>query len=74
MTINDFVNETMIIPALKLAARQHLNAYDSLIGDLSCGRSLGEHIRPEAAVHKEKFNAVMDRLARIDPECSEFRL
>jgi hypothetical protein len=62
------------ISRLKLKARGHYIAYQQTLAGLDCGSSLGEVIRPQAAIHREAFNRTMDDLAKIDPNAPTQRL
>jgi hypothetical protein len=62
------------INQLKKAARHHYEAYRAATSHLDCGATLAEHIRPDAAKHKDAFNNTMDELAKLDPSAPAFRL
>jgi len=64
----------LTVQFLKLRARHHLLKYRDLTEGLSCGRTLAEEIRPQAHLHKLKFNMIMNRLGSMDPSCPAARL
>ena len=72
--LNSFVRESVTIPALKMAAREHYLAYEKAVGGMACGRALAEHISNDAVTHKAKFNKIMGKLAELDPNCPSIRL
>lgn len=72
--LRECMQQMLMIPALKLEARKHYEAYEKVVGEMTCGRSLAKHISVEAARHSEAFNAAMERLSAIDGNCPKFRL
>lgn len=72
--LQDYMRELLTIPALKLAAKKHYEAYEKATCGMSCGKALAEHICSTVTTHKLAFNATMDKLAKIDPSCPGFRL
>lgn len=62
------------IRALKWKARQAYEEYHRELGGMSCGRALGEEINSRLYAAKVKFNATMEKLAKLDPKCPKERL
>jgi len=54
---------------LKRKARKYYIDYHKKFNNYSCGGNLAETISPELKKLKDKFNATLDELAKIDPEC-----
>ena len=58
---------------LKRKARRYLENYRYQYDDMNCGAALGAFIR--GGINWAKlFNATLDQLAEIDPECPTKRL
>jgi hypothetical protein len=65
---------TLRIARLKSLARQHYIAYQNTVEGMSCGRALADHVSALARSHADKFNDIMDKLAKIDPSTPTSRL
>lgn len=72
--IAQFFAQQAEVPRLKREARKHYEAYQRILGDLDCGRYMGEYMRPEAITHRNEFNTIMDKLAKLDSTCPLTRL
>ena len=62
------------IESLKRQARKQYLIATELPSHLDCGRHMAEHIRPDIAVARLKFNELMDDLSKLDPTAPEMRL
>lgn len=59
---------------LKRKARRYYTAYHKKFDNYSCGGNLAETISPELKEIRDKFNATLDELAKIDLQCPTKRL
>jgi len=60
--------------SLKRKARKYYISYHKIFDNYSCGGNLAETITPELKGLRDKFNAALDELAKIDPDCPAKRL
>lgn len=62
------------VSLLKSKASRIYRRYLRIADEFSCGSNLAETISPDLAEARREFNATLDRLAKIDPNCPTKRL
>ena len=58
----------MRVQMLKRKARKLNKEYCKLLEPYSCGAHLAEHINPQIAIVRKKYEAVIEELKEIDPD------
>ncbi len=61
------------ILALKREARTHYTAAITAADDYTCGFAIAAHVSGPLRRHAERFNALMDEIAELDPQAPAFR-
>ena len=59
---------------LRYKARKYYKQYFDIADQFSCGGTLLEEISSGAYRAKRNFNATMDKIAKLDPDCPKGRL
>lgn len=62
------------IDRLKSKARKYYKEYNRILDSMGCGITLTSHISSELNNVKNKFNSVLDKLSKLDPNCTVKRL
>ncbi len=59
---------------LKKRAKYHVLQYRAHLDRYDCGAAMAEEVSLDVQYHQKKFNTIMDKLAKIDPDTPETRL
>lgn len=62
------------LSTMKCQAAARYYDYYAELDRYDCGKAVAEQINPRLLKAKQEFNALMDRMAEIDPTCPTFRL
>lgn len=68
------VQNSLRVKQLKREAARYYREYMRVTAPYDCGKFMAEYFHPEATTFRKLFNATMDKLAELDPDCPKERL